>query len=80
MGNNITYNNITYNINISVDSSNAVLYTAREKEKPYTDDQKDPAVVQPYAAYSPAGQVKVKNHSYIDTDAEVKYCFKYYIF
>uniref|UniRef100_A0A3P8VC33 Aminopeptidase NAALADL1 n=1 Tax=Cynoglossus semilaevis TaxID=244447 RepID=A0A3P8VC33_CYNSE len=43
-----------------VDSSNAVLYTAREKEKPYTDDQKDPAVVQPYAAYSPAGQVKGK--------------------
>lgn len=39
--------------------SNAVLHTVREKEKAYTPDQEDPAVVQPYAAYSPAGQVQV---------------------
>ncbi|CAK6959838.1 aminopeptidase NAALADL1 [Scomber scombrus] len=43
-----------------VNSSDAVLHTVREKEKPYTDDQKDPAVVQPYAAYSPAGHPKGK--------------------
>ena len=44
---------------IPVSSSNAVLYSAREKEKPYEAAQSDPAVVQPYAAYSPAGNVKV---------------------
>ncbi|KAF7649282.1 hypothetical protein LDENG_00144100 [Lucifuga dentata] len=43
-----------------VNSSGAVLQTAREKEKPYTSDQKDPEVVQPYAAYSPAGHPKGK--------------------
>ncbi|XP_053181997.1 aminopeptidase NAALADL1 [Scomber japonicus] len=43
-----------------VSPSNAVLHTVREKEKPYTDDQKDPEVVQPYAAYSPAGHPKGK--------------------
>ncbi|KAM7391262.1 hypothetical protein PAMP_021962 [Pampus punctatissimus] len=43
-----------------VSPSNAVLHTAREKEKPYTADQEDPAVVQPYAAYSPAGHPKGK--------------------
>ncbi|XP_056276046.1 aminopeptidase NAALADL1 [Pseudoliparis swirei] len=43
-----------------VSSSDAVLYTAREKEKSYTSDQDDPEVVQPYAAYSPAGQPKGK--------------------
>ncbi|KAM3611951.1 uncharacterized protein V6R79_026319 [Siganus canaliculatus] len=43
-----------------VDSSNQTLHTVREKEKNYTADQNDPAVVQPYAAYSPAGHVKGK--------------------
>ncbi|XP_068577002.1 aminopeptidase NAALADL1 [Cebidichthys violaceus] len=43
-----------------VSSSDTVLYTAREKEKSYTTDQDDPEVVQPYAAYSPAGQPKGK--------------------
>ncbi|XP_057686898.1 aminopeptidase NAALADL1 isoform X2 [Corythoichthys intestinalis] len=43
-----------------VNPSNTVLHTAREKEKAYTSDQKDPDVVQPYAAYSPAGQVQGK--------------------
>ncbi|XP_068167084.1 aminopeptidase NAALADL1 [Antennarius striatus] len=38
----------------------AVLHTAREKEKTYTSDQDDPDVVQPYAAYSPAGHPKGK--------------------
>uniref|UniRef100_A0A8C4HFE8 Aminopeptidase NAALADL1 n=1 Tax=Dicentrarchus labrax TaxID=13489 RepID=A0A8C4HFE8_DICLA len=38
-----------------VSPSETVLHTAREKEKSYTPDQDDPAVVQPYAAYSPAG-------------------------
>ncbi|XP_059911103.1 aminopeptidase NAALADL1 [Gadus macrocephalus] len=32
-----------------------VLHTAREREKSYGPDQDDPEVVQPYAAYSPAG-------------------------
>lgn len=50
-----------YELFISVSPSNAVLHTVREKEKPYTDDQKDPEVVQPYAAYSPAGHPKVKS-------------------
>ncbi|XP_061673492.1 aminopeptidase NAALADL1 [Syngnathoides biaculeatus] len=43
-----------------VNSSNTVLHTVREKEKAYTPDQMDPAVVQPYAAYSPAGHVQGK--------------------
>ncbi|XP_077378479.1 aminopeptidase NAALADL1 isoform X2 [Festucalex cinctus] len=43
-----------------VNSSNDVLHTAREKEKAYTPDQENAAVVQPYAAYSPAGQVQGK--------------------
>ncbi|XP_031704985.1 aminopeptidase NAALADL1 [Anarrhichthys ocellatus] len=43
-----------------VSSSDNVLYTAREKEKSYTPDQDDPEVVQPYAAYSPAGQPQGK--------------------
>ncbi|XP_062398715.1 aminopeptidase NAALADL1 [Sardina pilchardus] len=43
-----------------VSASNAVQYTAREKEKAYTPDQEDPAVVQPYAAYGPAGHPKGK--------------------
>lgn len=50
-----------YELFISVNPSNVVLHTVREKEKAYTDDQNDPAVVQPYAAYSPAGQVQVKS-------------------
>uniref|UniRef100_A0AAX7TL81 Uncharacterized protein n=1 Tax=Astatotilapia calliptera TaxID=8154 RepID=A0AAX7TL81_ASTCA len=43
-----------------VSPTNTVLHTIREKEKPYTPDQSDPEVVQPYAAYSPAGHVKGK--------------------
>uniref|UniRef100_A0A3Q1G8E3 Aminopeptidase NAALADL1 n=1 Tax=Acanthochromis polyacanthus TaxID=80966 RepID=A0A3Q1G8E3_9TELE len=43
-----------------VDAANVVKHSIREKEKPYTDDQRDPDVVQPYAAYSPAGHVKGK--------------------
>ncbi|KAI3371993.1 hypothetical protein L3Q82_006863 [Scortum barcoo] len=43
-----------------VNPSNTVLYTVREKEKTYTSDQNDPEVVQPYAAYSPAGHAKGK--------------------
>ncbi|KAM6945087.1 aminopeptidase NAALADL1 [Lycodopsis pacificus] len=43
-----------------VSSSDTVLYTVREKEKSYTPDQDDPEVVQPYAAYSPAGQPQGK--------------------
>lgn len=42
-----------------VSASDAVLFTAREKEKAYTTDQEDPEVVQPYAAYGPAGHPKV---------------------
>uniref|UniRef100_A0A673X9I4 Aminopeptidase NAALADL1 n=1 Tax=Salmo trutta TaxID=8032 RepID=A0A673X9I4_SALTR len=42
-----------------VSPSDAVLYTAREKEKAYSSDQEDPEVVQPYAAYAPAGHPKV---------------------
>lgn len=48
---------------ISVSPTDTVLHTIREKEKPYTPDQSDPEVVQPYAAYSPAGHVKVKSYS-----------------
>ncbi|KAL6114741.1 naaladl1 [Pungitius sinensis] len=43
-----------------VNATADVLYTAREKEKVYTEDQKDPEVVQPYAAYSPPGEPKGK--------------------
>ncbi|KAM9743594.1 aminopeptidase NAALADL1 [Menidia menidia] len=43
-----------------VNPANTVLHTVREKEKTYTPDQDDPAVVQPYAAYSPAGNPKGK--------------------
>lgn len=43
-----------------VNPSNTVLHTVREKEKDYTSDQRDPEVVQPYAAYSPAGQAQGK--------------------
>ncbi|CAB1425159.1 unnamed protein product [Pleuronectes platessa] len=43
-----------------VNASETVLYAAREKEKSYTVDQDDPEVVQPYAAYSPAGHAKGK--------------------
>uniref|UniRef100_A0AAV2MN37 Uncharacterized protein n=1 Tax=Knipowitschia caucasica TaxID=637954 RepID=A0AAV2MN37_KNICA len=43
-----------------VNSSNSVLLTLRDKEKPYTPDQEDPAVVPSYAAYSPPGQAKGK--------------------
>ncbi|KAM9858428.1 aminopeptidase NAALADL1 [Aulostomus maculatus] len=43
-----------------VNPSNKVLHTAREKEKPYNSDQSNPEVVQPYAAYSPAGHPKGK--------------------
>ncbi|XP_067261781.1 aminopeptidase NAALADL1 [Chanodichthys erythropterus] len=43
-----------------VDPENGVLFTAREKEKAYKPEQEDPEVVQPYAAYSPAGNVKGK--------------------
>ncbi|XP_076010464.1 aminopeptidase NAALADL1 [Genypterus blacodes] len=43
-----------------VNSSNIVLHAVREKEKPYTPDQDDPEVVQPYAAYGPAGHPKGK--------------------
>uniref|UniRef100_A0A665V9K7 Aminopeptidase NAALADL1 n=1 Tax=Echeneis naucrates TaxID=173247 RepID=A0A665V9K7_ECHNA len=42
------------------DPTETVLYTAREKEKSYTPDQDDTEVVQPYAAYSPAGHPKGK--------------------
>ncbi|XP_077570364.1 aminopeptidase NAALADL1 [Stigmatopora nigra] len=43
-----------------VNTSNHVLHMAREKEKAYTTEQEDPAVVQPYAAYSPSGHVQGK--------------------
>ncbi|XP_006790087.2 aminopeptidase NAALADL1 [Neolamprologus brichardi] len=43
-----------------VSPNDTVLHTIREKEKPYTPDQSDPEVVQPYAAYSPAGHAKGK--------------------
>ncbi|XP_003978377.1 aminopeptidase NAALADL1 [Takifugu rubripes] len=44
-----------------VSPSGEVLHTVQEKEKNYTNsDQNDPDVVQPYAAYSPAGRVKGK--------------------
>ncbi|XP_030647261.1 aminopeptidase NAALADL1 [Chanos chanos] len=43
-----------------VNPSNNILFTVREKEEAYYDDQRDPEVVQPYAAYSPAGHAKGK--------------------
>uniref|UniRef100_A0A3B1IQ93 Aminopeptidase NAALADL1 n=2 Tax=Astyanax mexicanus TaxID=7994 RepID=A0A3B1IQ93_ASTMX len=43
-----------------VSPSNAVLFKAQEKEKAYTPDQEDPEVVQPYAAYGPAGHARGK--------------------
>uniref|UniRef100_A0AAY4ATE7 Aminopeptidase NAALADL1 n=1 Tax=Denticeps clupeoides TaxID=299321 RepID=A0AAY4ATE7_9TELE len=38
----------------------ATLLLVTEREKNYTSDQNDPEVVQPYAAYSPAGHAKGK--------------------
>ncbi|KAM4746591.1 aminopeptidase NAALADL1 [Anableps anableps] len=43
-----------------VNPSDSVLFTVKEREVPYTDDQKDPQVVQPYAAYSPLGKAQGK--------------------
>ncbi|XP_057177424.1 aminopeptidase NAALADL1 [Triplophysa rosa] len=43
-----------------VDPSDKVLFTVREREKAYYPEQNDPEVVQPYAAYSPAGHAKGK--------------------
>ncbi|XP_047237823.1 aminopeptidase NAALADL1 [Girardinichthys multiradiatus] len=43
-----------------VNTSNSVLFTVREREKPYTPDQEDPEVVQPFAAYSPPGNAMGK--------------------
>uniref|UniRef100_A0AAQ6A315 Aminopeptidase NAALADL1 n=1 Tax=Amphiprion ocellaris TaxID=80972 RepID=A0AAQ6A315_AMPOC len=40
--------------------ANTVQHSIREREKAYTSDQDDPEVVQPYAAYSPAGHAKGK--------------------
>ncbi len=44
-----------------VDPANTanIRFVAREREKAYKPEQEDPEVVQPYAAYSPAGNVKV---------------------
>ncbi|XP_051981775.1 aminopeptidase NAALADL1 [Xyrauchen texanus] len=42
------------------DPSNVVLFMVREREKAYYPEQEDPEVVQPFAAYSPAGNVKGK--------------------
>lgn len=50
-----------HNLFTSVTPSDFVLFTVREKEKAYNDEQKDPQVIQPYAAYSPAGHAKVKS-------------------
>lgn len=44
---------------LPVDPSDKVLFTVREREKAYYPEQDDPEVVQPYAAYSPAGHAKV---------------------
>ncbi|XP_036382704.1 aminopeptidase NAALADL1 [Megalops cyprinoides] len=43
-----------------VSPTSEVLFTAREKEKVYEPDQSHPDVVQPYAAYAPAGHPKGK--------------------
>ncbi|XP_059193512.1 aminopeptidase NAALADL1-like [Centropristis striata] len=43
-----------------VSPTDTVLHTVREKEKPYSPEQDDPDVVQPYAAYAPAGHPKGK--------------------
>lgn len=62
---------------ISVNPSDTVLYTAREKEKPYTSDQEDPDVVQPYAAYSPPGHAKVNDGNRHNTHVvSLKLCLK----
>uniref|UniRef100_W5MA49 Aminopeptidase NAALADL1 n=1 Tax=Lepisosteus oculatus TaxID=7918 RepID=W5MA49_LEPOC len=41
-----------------VSPTDSVLFTSRLKEKNYTEDQLHPDVVQPYAAYAPAGNPK----------------------
>ncbi|XP_058886522.1 aminopeptidase NAALADL1-like [Acipenser ruthenus] len=43
-----------------VSPTDTIQYTSRLKEKAYTEDQNDPEVVQPYAAYAPAGRPKGK--------------------
>ncbi|KAJ8380662.1 hypothetical protein SKAU_G00014400 [Synaphobranchus kaupii] len=64
-----------------VSPSNAVLFTAREKELAYEPDQAHPDVVQPYAAYSPPGhpkgkliyanQGKVSDYEYLNTTMDI---------
>ncbi|KAF7687672.1 aminopeptidase NAALADL1 isoform X1 [Silurus meridionalis] len=46
--------------NVTVVRGSDVLYYIREKEKTYFSEQDDPEVVQPYAAFGPAGNVKGK--------------------
>ncbi|XP_066511158.1 aminopeptidase NAALADL1-like [Hoplias malabaricus] len=43
-----------------VNSTDGVLHLLQEKEMAYTPDQLDPEVVQPYAAYGPAGHARGK--------------------
>lgn len=57
---NVFHNTDDCNVFISVNSLDSVLFTVREREVNYTADQNDPQVVQPFAAYSPAGHAKVK--------------------
>lgn len=59
----VTDGSVTISCLFLVDPSDAELYTVREKEKPYYDDQRHPDVVQPYAAYAPAGHPRVKHCS-----------------
>ncbi|XP_035999923.1 LOW QUALITY PROTEIN: aminopeptidase NAALADL1 [Fundulus heteroclitus] len=43
-----------------VNQEDSVLFSVREKEETYYPEQDDPQVVQPYAAYSPAGHARGK--------------------
>ncbi|MBN3324171.1 NALDL protein, partial [Atractosteus spatula] len=51
-------NDTTPNSVTVVSPTDSVLFTSRLKEKNYTEDQLHPDVVQPYAAYGPAGNPK----------------------
>lgn len=53
---------LRHHVFFAVSPLDTVLYTAREKEKPYGPDQDDPEVVQPYAAYAPAGHPQVHSN------------------
>lgn len=55
-------------VHVSVRGSDVVEYL-REKEKAYTPEQNDTEVVQPYAAFGPAGHAEVNLFIHFDRNS-----------